>query len=177
MPPWYWQHLKHWVIFSHVKKIAKKRRKKLHSASPTLWATHKNSEKNPNFMGTWIWRKNKISCTWGYMDLKKKQNIMYQVTWIWKKKFLCVAQLVGEAWCQIPLMSDLYLLMSNFWWQGHGSQWEKVRWDQVLMRLQANFWASGVLNKDNIDGPDGTWYNQTSTQGCWLRSLFELVQL
>ena len=27
---------------------------------------------------------------------------------------------------------------------------------QVLMRLQANFWASGVLNKDNIDGPDGT---------------------
>ena len=23
------------------------------------------------------------------------------------------------------------------------------------MRLQANLWASGVLNKDNIDGPDG----------------------
>ena len=95
-----------------LKKIATQNIFFLCRASSTAWATHKNSEKN------------QISCTGvhgfeekskfhvpGYMDLKVKQNIMYPGTWIWrknkipctgvheseKKKFLCVAQAVGEA--------------------------------------------------------------------------------
>ena len=41
------------------------------------------------YLGTWIGKKNKISCN-VYMDLKIKQNPMYMN--LKKKIFLCVAQ-------------------------------------------------------------------------------------
>ena len=90
-----------------LKKIAKKKKNFfLCQATPTAWATHKNSVK--------IW----IPCTEvhgfeekskfhvqvhgfeektkyhvpRYMDLKKKQNSMYPGTWIWEKKNL------GTSW-------------------------------------------------------------------------------
>ena len=115
MTPWSLQNSQNWLIFSNVEKNWQKEICFLCRATPTPWATHKNSEKNDqNIMyppGTWIWRNIKIPCTRvhgfeekakyhvpGYMDLKKKQNSMYRDTWIWKNIFLCVAQVRGWRW-------------------------------------------------------------------------------
>ena len=69
MPPWYFQHLKNWVIFSPVEKNCQKKKEIKNRSTPP------------------IIRKDFFSQIHvpGYMDLKKKQNSMYPGTWIWRR--------------------------------------------------------------------------------------------
>ena len=111
MPSWSLQNFKNWIIFSHFEKIWQKKNifctgppppPELHISSETKSKFHvpgyMDLKKNQNSMypGTWIWRKNKISCTRVHgFEEKTKFNVPGYMNL--KKKFLCVAQAVGVA--------------------------------------------------------------------------------
>ena len=134
MPPWSLQNSQNWLIFSHVEKNWQFFFFFLCRATPTPWATHKNSEKNdqnimyPNmdlkkyqnsmYPGTWIWRKSKISCTRVHgCEEKTKFHVPGYMNL--KKKFSCVAQGVEVARCKkyffsLPIFFNMLFFFSIF---------------------------------------------------------------